>query len=144
MPEIDQEKLEMSMERFFVKLAVDKPVVRNNYFVQVVPEGGDSGEELAWSTLTLGPEDAYRHDRARSKRGVRAEGLRLRTERQTLRRLPLSGAIVFTIRTYMVRVDEIRGEEGRRLASAVVSWPEDVGSYKGRDVFLKELLEMTE
>lgn len=52
----------------------------------------------------------------------------LRTERQTLRRLPRTGAIAFTIRVYQTRVEELVREPGvpGRMASAVRSWPEDV------------------
>lgn len=52
--------------------------------------------------------------------------LRLRTERPTLRRLPRTGAIVFRIRTYQVKVDELLKEGigvATGLASAVGSWP---------------------
>lgn len=57
--------------------------------------------------------------------------LYLRTERQTLRRLPRTGAIAFTIRVYQTRVDELAEEPGvpGRMASAIRSWPEDVARY---------------
>lgn len=56
------------------------------------------------------------------------ERIRLRTERQSLRRLPRSGAIIFTIRTYIFTVEELGKEPGvpGRMASAIRSWPEDV------------------
>jgi hypothetical protein len=45
--------------------------------------------------------------------------MRLRVERQTLRRLPRSGAVVFTIRVYLTPLKELgRGEAGR-LAAAI-------------------------
>ena len=56
----------MSMERFFRKMTVDKPVVRNNYSFQVVRRPSvidgtnDLGpEELAWAESSHGPEDNY-------------------------------------------------------------------------------------
>lgn len=54
--------------------------------------------------------------------------VRLRQERQSLRRLPRSGAVVFTIRTYLDPFTELAKESGvpGRLASAIRSWPEDV------------------
>ena len=59
----------------------------------------------------------------------RIENVRFRTERQSLRRLGVSGGIVFTIRTYVARVVDIV-EEGEdmagRMKSAIESWPEDV------------------
>ncbi|KAF8631213.1 hypothetical protein AX15_002544 [Amanita polypyramis BW_CC] len=144
-----KEKLQTSLERFFRRLPVDKPVVRNNYLVQLVRSAGEvtetaddkiDPEELAWSKSTLGPEDEY-YGRQQSFLGPpdgpvpTPERLRLRTERQTLRRLPRSGAVIFTIRTYMVAVTELAKEEGvgERLADAVEGWPEEVREYKGRE-----------
>ncbi|KAJ7272582.1 hypothetical protein B0H12DRAFT_1043714 [Mycena haematopus] len=137
-----EEKLQTSLERFFRRLAVDKPVVRNNYFVQISPPPSDNPsvdpEELAWGEYVLGSEDTYGGTKGSSFGSppvlvVEPQTLRLRTERQTLRRLPRSGAIVFTIRTYLVPVEELAREPGvsRRFASAVRSWPEGVREYKG-------------
>ena len=66
-----------------------------------------------------------------------------RSERQTLRRLPRSGGVVFTIRTYFHPITEICEENyvPGRLASAVRSWGEDVSKYKGRDKYGEVLLE---
>ena len=57
-----------------------------------------------------------------------AEDIRFRTERQSLRRLPRSGAIVFTIRTYVAGIVDLAKEPGvpGRMASAIRSWPEEV------------------
>ncbi len=51
-----------------------------------------------------------------------------RTERQTLRRLPRSGAIVFTIRTYLESATQLCKEPGipEILASAIRSMPPEV------------------
>ena len=144
------------MERFFRRMPVDKPVIRNNYFVQMVKgrksvesvvEDGEEGcgevdidpEELGWSTTSNGPEDGFidGDGHGAGRRVVATPStpstLRLRTERQTLRRLPRSGAVVFTIRTYIVGVEELGRERGvpGRMASAVRGWPREVGEYKG-------------
>lgn len=47
------------------------------------------------------------------------ERMRLRVERQTLRRLPRSGAIVFTIRVYMTPLAELGPGEAGWLAAAI-------------------------
>ncbi|PPQ77299.1 LOW QUALITY PROTEIN: hypothetical protein CVT25_010881 [Psilocybe cyanescens] len=148
-----KERLDISLERFFRRLPVDKPVVRNNYFFQTnrqdeVKEDSVDPEELAWAESTVGPEDAYEHGTAfkmiqtESKRNgteqetiaTKVECIRFRSERQTLRRLPRSGAVVFTIRTYLTPVSLLAREKGvpGRMASALRSWPEDVGEYKGK------------
>lgn len=51
--------------------------------------------------------------------------------------------MVFTIRTYFLPVVEIAREPGvaGRLASAVRSWGDDVGRYKGRERYGDVLLE---
>jgi len=134
-----QAKLQISLERFFRRLRVDKPVVRNNYFIQVSPPPGAAAntidpEELAWSNYVLGSEDLL-HEKPPPNVKATPERLRLRTERQSLRRLPKSGAVVFTIRTYLFPVEDLAKENGGRVAgrfaSAVKSWPEDVKTYKG-------------
>ncbi|KAK0498300.1 hypothetical protein EDD18DRAFT_1071356, partial [Armillaria luteobubalina] len=156
-----REKLHTSFERFFRRLPVDKPVIRNNYFVQVVrPQGQgqsqDGGvdleadlvdpEELAWSTTTNGPEGDFAHGHPAhppERPLVSPETLRLRTERQTLRRLPLSGAVLFTIRTYVIPIEQLAREPGvpARMASAVGSWPESVEAYKGKALYGGVLVE---
>ena len=140
----DREKLDTSLKRFFRRIPVDKPVVRNNYFIQTNVGNGPNPidkEELAWSESTVGPEDEFRHgshgeDRNKEASGkVTMEGIYMRSERQTLRRLGISGGVVFTVRTYMTPVESLGKEAGvsGRLASALRSWPEDVGRYKGKE-----------
>lgn len=146
----------MSMERFFRRMPLDKPVIRNNYFIQVVKPGenpsGDSEtmldvdpEELGWSESTNGPEDEFVHGHGHSAEPaayLEPATLRVRSERQTLRRLPRTGAIIFGIRTYLFKVEELARERGvvGRLASAIRSWPDDVAIYKGRKMYRDILL----
>ena len=135
-----------SMARFFIKMRVSKPVTRHNYFIQVVdPTRADSidPDQLGWSDTTNGPEDAFDQATKEPTLAAQASGevnfqppqptrdvqnVRFRTERQSLRRLPRSGAIVFTIRTYIDPIVELAKEPGvpGRLASGIRSWPEDV------------------
>lgn len=165
----DREKLQNSMGRFLFKLAVDKPVIRNNYFFQIVRPEDDSAriasidpDELAWSDSTNGHEDFFEQLtkeptlKAQQSGQVQfkaptptdsVERIRLRTERQTLRRLPRSGAIAFTIRSestkpsfpwisgpliinpaYIFPITDLAKEPSvpGRMASAIRSWSEDV------------------
>ncbi|KIO34631.1 hypothetical protein M407DRAFT_13409 [Tulasnella calospora MUT 4182] len=66
-----------------------------------------------------------------------------RSERQSLRRLPRTGAILFTIRTYYEPVTSLAREPGvpGRMASALRSWSEDVAIYKGQARYKDVLLE---
>jgi hypothetical protein len=76
-------------------------------------------EELAWSEGTLGPEDMLGAGQRPEPPKPLPERMRLRVERQTLRRLPRSGAIVFTIRVYMTPLAELGPGEAGRLAAAI-------------------------
>lgn len=138
----DRERLYVSLGKFMKRLPVEKPVVRNNYTLQVVDQATDrpdgeklvDGDELGWASTMIGEEfpDVRIHKHGESKRElvntVTPEMIMLRTERQTLRRLPKTGAILFTIRTYTTPVVKLAQEPGvpGRLASAVRSWPDAV------------------
>jgi hypothetical protein len=137
--DIDREKLHLSLGRFMKRLPVAKPVVRYNYMFQVVDptanrpdkENLADRDELAWSSTMLGEEFPDGHSDegpGELENGVTPEMMVLRTERQTFRRLPKTGAILFTIRTYTTPVVKLVQEPGvpARLASAVRSWPEVV------------------
>ena len=134
-----KEKLQHSMERFFQKMTPQHPVLRYNYFIQ-------TDGELAWSP-SIGPEDKFGIGWENARPNPPIEQIHFRSERQTLRRLPRTGAILFTIRPYFIPVIEIAKEPGvpGRLASAIRSWPDDVAQYKGKkayeDVLLKYLDE---
>jgi len=57
-----------------------------------------------------------------------------RVERQTLRQLPLTGAVVFTIRTYVTPAKELAASDAQfvpALLHAMESAPNDTQSYKG-------------
>jgi hypothetical protein len=139
----DREKLQLSLGRFFKRLPVDKPVVRYNYGFQLVnPLSAEASkgkpidpDELSWSTTMFGDEDngisTREHVGAKSGIIPTPSMMRFRTERQTLRRLPQTGAIVFTIHPYLTPVEELVKEPGvpGRLASAVRGWPEIVARF---------------
>lgn len=139
-----KEKLEKGMMNFFRRIQPAQPVLRNNYFLQV-------DNELAWSN-SIGSEDYDATDVGGQKqvdgwssaeKDKAIEHHFFRSERQSLRRLPKSGGVVFTIRTYFEPVTRIAKEKGvpGRLANGVRSWGEDSARYKGRDRYESVLLE---
>lgn len=85
-------------------------------------------EQIAWATA--------------NSKGLSVEEIHFRSERQTLRRLPRSKAIVFTIRTYFEPVTKLAQEPhvSGRLAEAIRSWGETVSFYKGKSHWDKILL----
>ncbi|KAK1830462.1 hypothetical protein QBC39DRAFT_354038 [Podospora conica] len=130
-----ESRLQRGMLNLFRRLKPEEVVARSNYFMQV-------DDNLAWS-WSIGDEEtgAAGWDTAAKDRAI--EHHMFRSERQTLRRLPRTGAVVFTIRTYFVPVTEIVKEPyvPGRLASAVRSWGDDVAKYKGKERYGKVLLE---
>lgn len=132
-----KEKLHKGMHNLFRRLKPEQMVGRNNYFIQV-------DDSLPWS-WSIGDEDDEEKEGswelAEDNKAV--EHHYFRSERQTLRRLPKSGAVVFTIRTYFEPVTKIAEEDfvPGRLASAVRSWGDDVSKYKGKEKYGDLLLE---
>lgn len=129
-----KEKLQTGMCKFFLRLTCDKPVVRNNYFIQL---DGD----LGWSS-SIGEEDSEVVGWYTAKEAITPEQLYFRSERQSLRRLPKTGAVVFTIRTYFLPVTEMCEEPHipRRLLDGIESWTDDVRAYRGYEKFKTVIL----
>ncbi|KAH8880462.1 hypothetical protein GQ53DRAFT_755027 [Thozetella sp. PMI_491] len=129
-----REKLERGMLNLFKRLKPEEMVARNNYFFQV-------DDELAWSS-SIGSEDSTEVGWDTAEIGTVVDKFYFRSERQTLRRLPKTGGVVFTIRTYFHPVTEIAEEDyvPGRLASAVRSWGDDVSRYKGKERYQGALL----
>lgn len=116
----------------------------------------DDKTELTWGLSTNGPEHLYDAtlkgpqadvpasfiDSDLEKPIECAEDLVMRTERQTLRKLPVSGAVIFTIHTHMVPVSLMVGEPGvpGRLAHAIRHWPDKVSWYKGASLYRDSVL----
>lgn len=105
--------------------------------------------ELSWSHTTNGPENLFDQS---LKTSVPVEGVAppdppapargpqdvaMRSERQSLRRFPRSGAVLFTVRTYLTPVTTMAEEKGvpGRLASAMRSWPDDIAWYKAAELY---------
>ena len=133
-----ESSLEKGMQNFFRRIKPEAPVLRNNYFIQV-------DDNLAWSS-SIGPEDSADSSEIGWNSAAKNKAIQhhyFRSERQSLRRLPRSGGVVFTIRTYFHPVTEICEEPfvPGRLASAVRSWGEGVARYKGRERYGDVLLE---
>ena len=130
-----KEKLEKGMMNFFRRVQPEGPVLRNNYFFQV-------DDDLAWSA-SIGPEDSDGVGWFTAEKNRAIKHHYFRSERQSLRRLPRSGGVVFTIRTYFHPITEIVEEPyvPGRLASAVRSFTDPVAQYKGKEKYGEVLLE---
>lgn len=135
------EKLKTPMEKFFTRLTCDKPVVRNNYFIQ-------TDDDLAWSS-SIGSEDIPDVGWNTAEPANDVNMIYYRSERQSVRRLPLTGCIVFTIRTYFLPITKMCLEPHvpKRLLDGILSWDDDVRRYRGyekfKDVLIPYLEEQT-
>lgn len=120
------------------RLPVGRPVWRMNWSVKVSDQLDMTSrhtpalkQQLVDQLPHLSPETV-------------GEKLFIRIERQTLTRLPLSGAILFGIHTYQNRLaDEVRArpDASRRLAAVFATTPPAMLDYKSMTAFLPALLE---
>jgi dimethylamine monooxygenase subunit A len=125
------EKLANPVDRFFKNLQAGSIMWRANWLIHATPELFQSGHKLdAAIAAAITPENA-------------GEKLWLRVERQTLRRLPQSGAMLFTIRTHVTRLSDaiLDVKSAQALALAVRTVPDDVARYRGMSMFRMALLE---
>jgi len=110
--------------QFFERLKPDRSFWRLGWGVIDTPELFQPlGAAARWEVAPTvpGPDDMH-----------------VRVERETLRRLPRTNAILFTIRTYIVRAGDLlerSPDDASRLAEAIAAMPDDVRAYKQIDVF---------
>jgi hypothetical protein len=124
------ERLGKPVDRFLGLMTPDRPVWRMNWSLTSDPTlflpTGHGRREIDPSVT---PENA----------GSR---IFLRVERQTLRRLPRTGAVLFTIRTYQRTVGGLTDRPGEpaRLAAAIRALPDETARYKSIAPFREALL----
>jgi len=101
----DAGKMAMSMDRWFAKLPADAPVARCSWSLEdweamfTSPEAErEKGREWNRSAFCGEPEKLTRGD------------IRLRCDAQTLRRLPLSGAVAFNFKAVFTPFEELKDE----------------------------------
>jgi len=113
------------------KLKPERPVWRANWAVKVTDR------------LDLPPlvNAAFEPVKCEVTAGNAGERCYFRVERQTLSRLPLSGGILFTVRTYVAPLAELDLRERELLTRALRTMPAAMLSYKGIEPFAGPLLE---
>jgi dimethylamine monooxygenase subunit A len=119
-----EQKLSKAMDRFFLKIPVDKPIMRFNYAIDLSGElfHIHSHHNLTMETL---------------ERPLTVDQLHLRVERQFLQRLPKTKAIVFSIRTYVTPIVEVTTDQdvARALRTSVRSYSPEVAKYKNKHIW---------
>ena len=126
-----EDKLARPVDRFFDKLDINKPVWRVNWSLTDDPD-------------LYQPIRKTSTDYSRSINSKNAGDLIfLRCERQTLRRLPNTGWILFSIKTYVDKVSAlaVQPEALVDLAHSVKNMSADMQQYKNIAPYRKQLLE---
>lgn len=121
------DQLASGVDHFMAKLRPGRVFGRCNWFVSPTPA-------LRWID-TDPPEVTFATVTADNA----GETLFARTERQTLRRLPESGAILFTIGVYVVPLDSLTDDNMARLAHSVATVPPAEARRRGARWFAPQL-----
>ncbi|GAA4457486.1 DUF3445 domain-containing protein [Nibrella saemangeumensis] len=123
-------------QKFMERLPAGRPVWRLNWSLKLTDQldltsrhTADLNQQLAELLPNLTPTNIGQH-------------LFVRIERQTLTRLPQSGAILFGIHTYQNRLDNEAADPERalRIGQVVSTTPPAMLEYKGITPFLEPLL----
>ncbi len=123
-------QLSSTMDRFFTRLKIERPVWRVNWSIVDDP------------ALYL-PKGHGRRDHDQRVTAENAgEKLWLRMERQTLRRLPRTADVLFTIRIYVHPLHELAAQPERAaaLAAAIRALPPALQAYKSVGPFREAIL----
>lgn len=121
-----KEKLQLSMNRFFDRVKPYQFVYRVNWSIQThtnlfTLDGNHGRTPEDAKAAKLDPET------------LDFNKVFMRCERQVLTKLPRSGALVLSVKTYLTPMSKIRAEGlGETMCGAIDGLPEDVGRYKNR------------
>jgi dimethylamine monooxygenase subunit A len=118
------------MNTFFDRLKVERPVWRSNWTVT-----DDPSLRLDVPIRSAATDPTITVDNV-------GERLWLRVEYQTLRRMPKTGCIVFTIRILRQRLESVADRPGAiaYLVARLAAIPEDVAVYKHSSVLYTDLI----
>ncbi|EWC44516.1 hypothetical protein DRE_06688 [Drechslerella stenobrocha 248] len=116
-----RDKMSFSMDRYFSRLTTDKPIQRGSWGVEV-------GEPLF-----MPAGDPHESLRKVQDPALKEDELTVRVDWQTLRRLPLSNAIVFNYKAVFTPLAELADEPGvpALLEKVLVEGSRQIMEYKG-------------
>lgn len=126
-------KLERPVDQFFDRLKVEHPGYRLNWSLV------DSPNLFLADATPMVPASPVTHQNL-------AKHLWLRVERQTLRRMPSSNNILFTIRSYLHPLEQLAADRdvAKKLAIAIQQMPATMQAYKSIAPIRSMLLEYLE
>ncbi len=122
------DQLASGVDHFMAKLKPGRIFGRCNWFVSPTPA-------LRWID-TEPPEVTFAHVTPENA----GETLFVRCERQTLRRLPDTGAILFTIGVYRTPLGQLSADNIARMAQAMATIPPEEAERRGAAYFAPQLL----
>jgi len=126
-----EEQLASGVDRFMAKLKPGAIYGRANWFIAAT-------DDMRW--VAAPPEAAFAHVTPQNAGST----LFVRSERQTLRRLPRTGAIVFTIGIYVAPLAQLSPANIRRLADATRSLLDGEGERRGTGAYAHALIGYAE
>ena len=122
-----EEQLASGVDHFMAKLKAGAIYGRCNWFIAATGE-------RRW--VADPPEQAFAHVTPENA----GETLFVRSERQTLRRLPETGAILFTIGIYVSPLGDLSRENVERLSVAMRTLLDGEGARRGAGAYAKALI----
>lgn len=137
-----EEKLKLLMNRFFDRLKPATIVNRNNFSVQTHNKYFVDDENKGHNLPADKEQEALEFDLLDFEKQVH-----YRSERQCLTKLPQSGAIIFTIRTYLLPMSEVKKEGPElceRLIGAIKGFPPEIAEYKRANEWGPPVIEYLE
>ncbi|KAL2062994.1 hypothetical protein VTL71DRAFT_6066 [Oculimacula yallundae] len=118
-----------NVNKYFDHLSHKTAMERTNVFIQTTPhlfqDAPDALDNMQETVLTL-------------------DDLKIRRERQTFTRLEHTGAVLFTVRTFMEPLYQLGDDELSALRHQVLGWDEEVRVYKGGDIWGPLLMQYCE
>lgn len=119
--------------KYLLNLQVGQPVRRLNWTLTINPRLDSSPETFhQWGA-----------DRGRITAENVGQQVHLRVELQVMLRLPRSNAVMFSIRTYLISMDELvtQPDWGCRLHRVLRDLPDPIADYKGMNRYRQTLVE---
>ncbi|KAI1080207.1 hypothetical protein F5B20DRAFT_589621 [Whalleya microplaca] len=127
-------KLGLSVDRYFARMQPGNFIGRMNWSLQV--DGADLFRTDG-NNYYPGADQSVWDD----KKDPDLDDCFLRVEHQTLVKLPRTSAVIFTVRSYMTPLRQVKAEgDGKALAEAIESMPEGLGHYKMRQYWGAKIL----
>lgn len=131
-------KMARSMDRFFARMPTDKPVQRCSWTLE--------DHDPLFSSPAAEPGVQWERSRfAGREQDVKVEDIHLRCDIQTLRRLPLTGAMVFNFKTAFTPLTQLKDEPKvpALLAQILTGGKHDLVAHKAlphvRDLAVRNL-----